>query len=813
MHGPAACSKISDRPSAHIHSDSIDGELNLSLEMNVRLAIVVALSLLVTVEATSCPHVTASRDTKPLYLLTLVPFPDPRPDVGWDGGLGTLPGARVARDEINNRTDLLPGHHIELIEENIEACSLTEAGTGLTNLVKYTVSPPCRPVVAVTGLMCSSHTSIVSPVAGHDGFCLIQLSVANAPLFQTQNNSFPHLWRVLGAGTVYADTTLALMDRFGWRRIGIVYDYGSTYFTHVATYFEKLVRNSLNKKVLFSVGMIDGSGLILEQIAADLRDEAATVLFVAINDHQASKLLCRLEKSGLTYPAYIWVQIGKRLDRILRQNSCKKDVLLKAKQGHIQLHIRSVPSNESTILVSGEKYSNFRHKYNESLEQVEKEYNEDIDPDEAFSNLLYDQVWAFALAMNHSLPVLENRNLSIDNYTIGQAEITEVIEEQMASLKFQGASGVIKFNDQHGVFAVVDIYQVNGTTEDLVGTYVPQLNSNKEVPYNLSLWIDNSSVPDDIPPVKNVLIPLAVACFLYSIAGILMILTTVNVVLLLYFREWPDVKASSPYLSILILIGCYLICIATIFRTTYGSFPFFESKLTYGVLVTLDNFCLLSGLMLVIVTTFFKLLRVHHFFTYMTLKLRQMWRTCSLIILILALSLWISVAYIVAEILMPVNLVFYNYTEVEDNVLTIKRQVEYPANYEVLGAFFTITVSIYVSVFLLLIVYFAIRTRKIEQSGFKDTKKLNFFVAILVVLLLLEILVQLVLTHRHNYWEANVSTTCSTLFLVFCVFAIFFLPKLVPSMFKPRPRRRPSRLSTRASSSRFSVRQNSLVSK
>ena len=101
-----------------------------------------------------------------MYLLTLAPFPDPRNDTRWDGGLGTVPGARVAQDEINSHPDLLPGHHIELIVENIEACSNTNAFTGLQNLIKYTANSPCHPVTAVIGLFCSSHTSILSLVAG-----------------------------------------------------------------------------------------------------------------------------------------------------------------------------------------------------------------------------------------------------------------------------------------------------------------------------------------------------------------------------------------------------------------------------------------------------------------------------------------------------------------------------------------------------------------------------------------------------------------------------------------------------------------------
>ena len=59
-----------------------------------------------------CPS-TGRAVTKPLYLLTLVPFT--QDNGGWDRGLGVIAGSRVAQDEINNRTDLLPGYHIELI--------------------------------------------------------------------------------------------------------------------------------------------------------------------------------------------------------------------------------------------------------------------------------------------------------------------------------------------------------------------------------------------------------------------------------------------------------------------------------------------------------------------------------------------------------------------------------------------------------------------------------------------------------------------------------------------------------------------------
>ena len=87
----------------------------------------------------------------------------------------------------------------------------------------YTVKdPPCRPVVAVAGLLCSSHTAELARIAGHDGLggsVPLQLSAANSPIFRTHNDRFPHLWHFLGSATAYTDTVLAMMDRFSWTRV------------------------------------------------------------------------------------------------------------------------------------------------------------------------------------------------------------------------------------------------------------------------------------------------------------------------------------------------------------------------------------------------------------------------------------------------------------------------------------------------------------------------------------------------------------------------------------------------------------------
>ena len=768
--------------------------------------------LLATVGATNCPiNSTVTRDTKPLYLLTLVPFPQSE-DYGWSNGLGTVSGARVARDEINDRNDILPGHHLELLVENIEACSLTEATIGTVNLIKYTVDSPCLPVVGILGLLCSTHTSLISPLAGHEGIDLIQMSIANSPIFETSKfSSFPHLWRVLGSGAVYADAAVNLMDELGWKRVAVIYDHNSAYYSHVALHFRKVVHNRNDTQIIFFDAVLGKNTLQLRQIVSSIKNQAATVLFVALSDYQSANLLCLLNKEKLHYPSYIWLQVGSRVNRILAAGKslglCANEDILSAKEGHIDMQIRRAQSNHSKILISGENYTHYIEKYMADFEEVNKTYSSHkIDRDLTFSNLMYDEVWALALAINNSLPVLESKNLSIDSYAIGHKEITTLIEEQLANVKFQGASGLIEFNQKRSVIATVDIFQIFNSSEVFVGSYVPVVDSNHMViAYNLSIDIDKNKIPNGQPDLRNILLPLPVTIILYIATVAMIVFTTVVFILLIYYREWPEVKANSPFLCVIMLIGCYLLIFGIIFRTTYTHFwsIWLNDNHVYSALVTMDSFCSSTGLILLVITVFFKLLRVHHFFSYMTLKLRQLWRTCSMMLLILVLSLWIGFGFIAITIGIRIQPQLRNDSVIEGNKLVIYQYLEYPG---MVKRYLDLVTTLYVAIFVILIVYLAIRTRKIEQKQFKDTKKSNVFVTLLIVSVVSQVAISEILREENLSWISILLTSLISLFIPLSVFIVLLLPKLIPSMRKPKPRRRPSRQLSRRRSSGISVK-------
>ena len=244
------------------------------------------------------------------------------------------------------------------------------------------------------------------------------------------------------------------------------------------------------------------------------------------------------------------------------------------------------------------------------------------------ASVSHDEMWALALAINNSLPILKSKNLSIDSYKIGKHETTSVIAEELAKLNFQGASGHVKFTNRH-VPRELKIKQVNRSLLQKIGSYSPCIKPDN-VTYKLYLSIDSRSIPDDVPVVDyiHVLTSSFEAIVFYVAAGLSIFFTTLILGLLLYCRESREVKAISPYLSIVIIIGCYLVSASAIVVTVQGHLVtdpnvIFILELTS---IMMHDF----GTYLIYATLALKLLRIMHIFTTWKVKCAILWKDISL---------------------------------------------------------------------------------------------------------------------------------------------------------------------------------------
>ena len=752
---------------------------NAILQLSVILLVCVA----ATNSSSQCP-VTSAKRLKPLYILTLLPIPNGRfPRLARDS-FSHIAGARVAQKEINKRKDLLPGYRLETFVESIgQRCVSSElrlTSTGLDTMVKYTVNPPCGPpLVAVNGLSCRLQTSLISYVAEKSRFDLIHFTTTELRS-ASEETELNRLWRIVDSGAVYADAVLSIMNKFDWNRIAIVYNRGRQFLRIVALRIRTLVLNSPNKKVLFAdavrrVYREDN----FEDIVHFLKKRAGRVLIIALSAKQSAELICRLAKKGLVYPAFtaILVDESDNLNLERPDVQCNKTLAIKARHGHIYLKILPPKTpKKSTILVSNLRYGAFVEKLKKEFNKVRKYYGArrmglSILPRPA--SVSHDEMWALALAINNSLPILKSKNLSIDSYTIGEHKTTSVIAEELAKLSFQGASQYIKFTNRH-VPHRVKISQVNGTKLQVIGSYTPIIESDK-VMYKLSLSIDNRSVPNDVPVVEYIRTSFLEAIVFYVAAGLTMLFTTLILGFLLYCRESREVKAISPYLSIVIIIGCYLVSASAIVVTVQGHIVtdpnvIFILELTS---IMMHDF----GTYLIYATLALKLLRIMHIFTTWKVKCAILWKDMSLALTAIGFSL---LAFVNLIVLAPG---FVTVHTNEENIIKVdtiisKRSVEV----QIHNIAISVLIIISKGIILFIILCLSTSTRRIDREQFKNTKKVN-------LLLLLLIFFEVMLNPAISIFYSRRSVALGDIVSVMLVHALLFLPNIV-SAFRSQCQRR-----------------------
>ena len=751
------------------------------MSISLVFALLVSLSLPVSrcqrVLAKDCPMTATNGSLQPLYVLVLVPFPDSRPGSGFDGGLSSLPGARIARDEINNHSDILEGYHIELIEGNAEACSRLTAPDGLVNLVEYGLEAKCSPVVAMAGLLCSSHTMELSRVTSRGQVSLIALAAANSPIFELESDRYPHLWRFLESASVFCEASLALMAKYDWRRISVVHSHGEIFFYHIALYFKW----RLNQSDEFSFG-VDGNqkGSSLEAVKF-IKENQITVIALSVNPELAALILCTAYDEGLVYPHYIFLIFSLTHEIIIKRAhgpNCVREKITAALRGHIATYSQDGHDDSSIILdTTGEEYTHFEAKYSQEVDRVKNDYfkSHGVQPQLLESivpaTVLYDQLWSLALAINRSLPELERIDMSLTHYYTTQQQVVHIIENHLSNLSFQGASGHIQFDSKRGVSTPIHFFVSSESGQvRRVGVYDPQNTAD------FYIDINSSDLPSNHLPIQYNVLPLSWTVVAYVLSCAVALFTTVVLVLYLYYRDHKEVKATSPYLSILVFIGCYLLCMAAAVEATIVGFVFSSRFLI--LIVSLGVLLLINGFGLILLAIFINMLRIYIFFFFWTKvkRFKAILRSCSLFFIVLLLSVLPNLVTIILILVEP--------PQFKNSVIFKTNTVVYMIQASVANIHFSYFFATYFGLFVILILFFAFRTRKLNYPNFKDTKKVIMFTSIMIMIVCVGLSFPLYLSLRASGNEhlASLVYCTAVLFIATICLMMLYVPKLPPAI-------------------------------
>ena len=676
-----------------------------------------------------------------LHLLTLLPH--------GDGADSLLPAAELAVDKINAKDDLLPGYRLELIAADTEMCNETLITESYISFVKYVASDGPFNVVGVAGMTCATVTQAISPLAGRPDVDLLQISAGELPPTFTNNQAYPRLYRVISSSAVQNDALLALMDAFKWRNISIISD--STLIDHTGTADDFITKVNSSSSL-----HLNSQKVVTPRSVSDIDyTSAMKIIYVSTTAEEAWELLCTAYHQGRRWPTYVWILRNLRVEDF-RAFTCE-NVSVNVLENVFFTTFKLDANYSVNEQFCGKTHEKCRQDYQNLLEN------------NTIANALHDSVWAYALALNKSLDKLTSQDL--ETYGLGKSNVTTIIENNLQTVNFIGALGRISFTDEREAETTVEILQVRSGEAVEVGNYDP---------HSRKFTLKSSPEPSPNDTFKKVRRKLHEAAPIVTLtaAGILLVSNTVF--LLLYIYQWnkPTIKATSPKVGFLILIGCYTLIGGAM---VLGLREYIDN---FGAMCQAEFWLQALGFQLIYGTLFIRLLRVYRIFGH-TFKLPgKLWFDGPLFFVVLLMVFGIALLHLLWSTVDPLQ--------------TLDVEVDFNPPYNVVGevllcdtkdpSTFFVWYDLhlgYIWITVLLVVIFSLLTRKVKIENLKDTTQVNMFAYISVFTLALCFLFAVAFARIHEVTGdlifLHISFTFEVLTYIFTPLfcqLILFAPKL-----------------------------------
>ena len=614
----------------------------------------------------------------------------------WDRGLEILPAAQLAVDKINRDPSILPGYQLALIQVDTGTCTHNFHSEGLINFV-HQITQEENHIVGVIGLFCTTVTQLLSPLAGHQGISLLQISGSASPILRNQEK-YPYLWHMIPSSAAYIDAVLEMMDAFEWRNIAVIGAPGGLYFDTAREFIKVSGNTSRWITLLISDGQISSS-------LRDLRQSGKRIVFASVEAKVAAQMICLAYQEGVVWPNYTWIFPDHHIEDLLFHANdtcmCDSDALRLALESVYLLHFHY-------------NSSDLHAQYNISTTLTQNIY----------ANAMHDSIQAFALALNATVDHLQEVNLSLEDYRQGNSNITGMIERELMALSFTGALGHVQFDSSKQEWeTTVDILQIRSGTATQVGSYNPvtgRLVCDKDINPIQDVQIT------DIPRIYKHL-SLSAAVILLMVTGVCISFTTIMLVLFIYYRKSAEIKATSLKLSLLTFVGCYLLYISTLFHTVSDLIdydgPFFCTFVTW---------CVGLGINFVFGTVLVRMLRTYRIFNYFGRMGRKRWSDwflCIVIFTLVGFEAMLLLIWALVDVLSVREVETFQATASPPYI----EVVQYCSS-KYLHIWLIIVLG-EVGILIFVVAILAFKTRKIRRNHFKDTKKVNVYLFMNILLI------------------------------------------------------------------------------
>ena len=535
-------------------------EMNMDLfPYNLKLLCLLLLS------CTSCFSLTQNAET-PLYLLSLLPYQQLDKDLQqprWNVGRDLVPAIELAVEYINCKEDLLNGYKLVSIAAD-GGCDVVDRGVhSFVDQVLYNGhgkygngADHGQRISGMIGPTCLESVSAISSLTNRQSVRLPNIHLVNSPKFQNRV-AFPLTFGILGSSFDFVETVFTLMRRNSWSKISVLFEEGEQSFLETVNYLKERIHADTSLGELQFDSLVKDNFLPVKDIATQ-HAQPARVIVVLARASLVQKVMCHAYKKRMVYPTYQWILLGNTFSELNDANISftYEDVLYDCSRQELtnialknSLFVDYNLIDHTPITDVGISYSEYRVQYRKRTNL----YNNNINNTEYTlteipqSTLVYDAVWALALALDTTLKYNKVGNLSPSVCFGSNCDVAA----RLSTHTFQGISGYIDIDNMTGYNRrVVNIFQVVDSTEQHIGQY----HAGNLTIFNTSIHFLLST---DL--VEYIKVKWEVAAFFTLVTLTQLVIIVSLHILSVVYRNYRSIKASNPKLHHLIFAGCYLL--------------------------------------------------------------------------------------------------------------------------------------------------------------------------------------------------------------------------------------------------------------
>ncbi|XP_057297978.1 gamma-aminobutyric acid type B receptor subunit 2-like isoform X2 [Hydractinia symbiolongicarpus] len=707
---------------------------------------------------------------------------------GWTDRHNTLSALTVAKDLINNHSNILAGYELDImpVQENDEFGYIVKQM--MTELMVQE-----KKSVAVLGPTSSEQMKAFRDVVDQYDLSVLQMNfAATDPLFSSKK-LHPGVFSLVPSFESLNTAIVHFLKKFNIKRVGILF---TTEFEYSSSDSEVKVVKHLNqvfkennieivREISYQSKYIsrnefflsNKSKMVLSQKLQEFKNEDIRIIVGVFREHNLKDVMCEAYKHNMTGSKYLWIISNYNLDikfHERKDTECTAAELSEASKNILfpRRVAKRLDYNTTIAEITGDEVWELIKEKRRTIEKkTVLEYNDR-------SLYAYDTVWAVALALDR---VIKKYNYTEKSFSYDRMDISKNLIKEMEKVSYQGASGFIRFGqNQRGRtvdYTKFEIYGINGTFTH-VGTYDV---ARDDIDYNLSyqkqLFSKDYRIPVD--GIRTTQSPekftTTTVVLLWTFAVLATCLSLFFLAFNVSYRKELLIKMSSPNINNLIVAGCILCYLAVVL---YGLDAEMINMNRIPMVCDAVVFCLTFGFTLAFGALFSKTWRIYRIFTSArTLQVIVIkdFHLFGVIFFMLCLdSVILTIWMLTSPYELKIETVNF---QVHADVDQIDETVIYRCSCE-LQLQFGVALFLYKGILLIFGLFLAWETRNIKVTAINDSKNIGLAVYNVGVLASIGSICSLALYQTTFYTELYVVFALCILFCTTLTVMLVFLPKI-----------------------------------